>query len=77
MGQTWANPDLWRIHQQLVRLADALEALVQLNTQESTPPPEPETPAGCLHPVESRMDLGTTATGEPEWECTTCRQHFP
>ena len=76
MGQSWISPDLWRIHQQLTRLADALEVLVQLNMPDQPPPPETQEPAGCLHPAENRVSLGET-NGVPEWECTACRQHFP
>lgn len=69
----------------LTRIAEALEALVQLQTrmldlelQATEPAPMPEreptaeTSAECLHPPEKRADLG-----DGEWACTTCRTSFP
>lgn len=77
MPTKFSSRDAGLIWEQLRRIADSLEALVmaQLPT-EPTSEPEPTEPI-CPHPAECRMDLGTTPTGEPEWECTQCRRRFP
>ena len=84
MPTKFSSRDAGLIWEQLRRIADSLEALVMAHpapptpesTQEIPETPEPTEPI-CPHPAECRMDLGTTPTGEPEWECTQCRRRFP
>lgn len=61
------SSDTFLLWQVLDRIATALE------TPPAEPPSQtpPEMPA-CLHPPESRIDLGLT-NGQPDWQCRVCR----
>lgn len=80
MSETW---------QQLTRIADALERLVELQEQlmaleldqqmaelPTTVPSEPTTET-CPHPPDQRVSFGLLPDGTEEWECRTCRMHVP
>ncbi len=51
------------IAQHLDRIATVLEQTLR--------PSEPSTPAPCPHPMEARIDFGTT-NGQPDFQCRLC-----
>jgi len=56
----------------LTRIADALEGILECLRESNALEPEPEMATTCLHPLEARIDLGTT-NGVPDWECRICQ----
>ena len=64
---------LMPLTEQLRRIADALEWTIA----QQEPTPEPESTGLCPHPMDSRIGLGLTATGESEWICGLCQHRHP
>jgi len=61
-----------RIWMELHRIANALESLIQSSEE---PPTSTEAPM-CSHPLEMRIDFGTT-NGMPDWQCGICQWRTP